>query len=186
MWQLRAKVWCLGPLQVFSSTGYLVSISRCVAEAAWQKLPDCVCLCSRQVHLEHPQTKLSAVSYLAGLQSVVFCPNGRAYSLLRRYRIPGAYGSDAKVKKNTSPSGPWSINVCPSLRAWLAPCPANPDPDSTEGRAVRSGGEKGEQARDKPSPHGAPASSISPSASSGRLSLPWQAWSVQESAHAVL
>ncbi|KAF3060449.1 hypothetical protein CFAM422_011109 [Trichoderma lentiforme] len=61
------------------------------------------------------------------------------------------------VKKNSSPSEPWSINVCPSLRAWLAPCPANPDPDSTEGRAVWSGGEKGEPARDKPSPHGAPA-----------------------------
>ncbi|KKP03659.1 hypothetical protein THAR02_04234 [Trichoderma harzianum] len=44
-----------------------------------------------------------------------------------------------------------------SHAAWLAPCPANPDPDSTEGRAVWSGGEKGEQARDKPSPHGAPA-----------------------------
>lgn len=111
-----------------------------------------------KVHLEYPRTKLSSARYPTSLQSCGLVPKWSC--VLPHTQVPYTGCIRArmqKVKTNNSPSEPWSINVCPSLRAWLAPCPANPDPDSTEGRAVWSGGEKGEQAIDKPSPHGAPA-----------------------------
>ncbi|KAL6801023.1 hypothetical protein GGI42DRAFT_35905 [Trichoderma sp. SZMC 28013] len=76
-----------------------------------------------KVHLEHPQTKPSAVRYLAGLQSVVLCQNGLAYCLSRRYRIPSAYSSDAKSEQEHQPFRTLVDNCVPIATSLVGALP---------------------------------------------------------------